>query len=237
MSRNILRVRALALEAASVPNENSTEEQREEREQEESVRIDTGSGERLVESEIGVQPRRPSFSVVKTSTSHPDADGDGVADDPVLSPETVDYSVTVINDGNVTMSDVSVLDPLASGLVCSRSAPGVLAPGAQMVCTGSFVVDQAFIDAGSELVNTATAVAVGAGQEGSESDTYKVLLEQNRGVTVTKAPVEQSAVLGDMVDFIWQIQVTNTGNTTLTDILIEDGLIEDVDAPPTVIAA
>ncbi|MEN8042140.1 MAG: hypothetical protein ABFR95_11615, partial [Actinomycetota bacterium] len=62
-------------------------------------------------------------------------------------------------------------------------------------------------------------------------------LEQHRGITVTKTPVEQFAALGDTVDFTWQIQVTNTGNTTLEDVLVEDGLVEDIDAPPTAIAA
>ena len=52
------------------------------------------------------------------------------------------------NDGNVTLSSVTVTDPNASGLDCTPANGSSLAPGATMTCTASHTVTQADLDAG-----------------------------------------------------------------------------------------
>lgn len=82
-----------------------------------------------------------------------DAAGDGLA-----------YVIQVRNNGTVTLSGVSVIDPApgsgAFSLDCS-ALPAVLAPGAGGQCIASYVVVEADLEAGL-VSNTATASASGA---------------------------------------------------------------------------
>ncbi len=52
------------------------------------------------------------------------------------------------NDGNTTLSAVTITDPKATGLSCTPANGSSLAPGASMTCTASHAVTQADIDAG-----------------------------------------------------------------------------------------
>ena len=51
---------------------------------------------------------------------------------------------------------MTVVDPLLGTLSCTPTQPATLAPGASIVCTGSYTLLQADINAG-ERANTATA--------------------------------------------------------------------------------
>ena len=56
----------------------------------------------------------------------------------------------------MTLTGVTVSDPKLGSLVCTPAQPATLAPGAQMVCTGTHTLTQADIDAG-HVDNTGTA--------------------------------------------------------------------------------
>jgi uncharacterized repeat protein (TIGR01451 family) len=76
--------------------------------------------------------------------------------------DVITYTLVATNDGNVTLHDVSISDPMLGALTCTQ--PVTLAPGASLTCTGSHMITQGDLDAG-KYDNTATANGTGpAGQ-------------------------------------------------------------------------
>jgi uncharacterized repeat protein (TIGR01451 family) len=71
--------------------------------------------------------------------------------------DVVDYTLTAVNTGQVTLTNLSVVDALTSDEACPAEAASV-APGDTVICTASYTVTQADIDAG-EVTNTANATA------------------------------------------------------------------------------
>src|SRR4029079_14715397 len=64
--------------------------------------------------------------------------------------DVIHYSITATNDGNVTLSNVTVTDSQVSNLSCSPSNPvASLAPGASITCTASHTISQGDLDLGS----------------------------------------------------------------------------------------
>ncbi len=63
--------------------------------------------------------------------------------------DIIDYMLTVTNCGNVTLTDVTVSDPLIDPISCPSGNPiPSMAPGDSEVCTGAYMITQADIDAG-----------------------------------------------------------------------------------------
>lgn len=84
---------------------------------------------------------------------------DGLADvgDPIV------FTLTATNTGNVTLADVAISDPGVSALVCPAGNPAAtLAPGASVVCTGSYPLTLPDLLTGSRS-NSAAASATGPG--------------------------------------------------------------------------
>lgn len=139
--------------------------------------------------------------------------------------DTVLYQYTLTNSGNVTLSGVGggyftiiddhIGDPPGTAFSCGDTQ--VLAPGATVVCTASYKITQADMDAGS-VTNTAT----GHGSFGlspvdsepaqqtatTEAQAEQLLLEKTiiSGDPFTRA--------GDVVEYSYRL--TNHGNVTLT---------------------
>ncbi|MGG1909563.1 hypothetical protein AB1285_21630, partial [Microbacterium sp. NRRL B-14842] len=81
--------------------------------------------------------------------------------------QEVTYSFVVTNSGNVTLTDVVVNEGAFSGTgtlsaIDCPAGTASMAPGAQLVCTASYVLTQADIDAG-QVTNSATATGVPPG--------------------------------------------------------------------------
>ncbi len=133
--------------------------------------------------------------------------------------EEITYTIVVGNTGNVSLSNVSVIDPL-TGL---SSTIATLAPGGSETLTETYAVTQADINSGS-ITNT---VSVSGSDPGGETVTGSaeavVTGSQNAGLSVTKtaSPTTYSNV-GDEITYT--IVVENTGNVTLTDIEVVDPL-------------
>ncbi|MDR0783311.1 MAG: DUF11 domain-containing protein, partial [Propionibacteriaceae bacterium] len=138
--------------------------------------------------------------------------------------DDVAYTVIVLNTGNLTLTGLAVNDPLV-GLTCSTTtlAPATTTnPAQEAVCTGTYKLTQADIDAG-EVKNTATATAIRPSglTLGPLSDTVTINLPQVRTMTMTKTanPTAVTAA-GQMVTYSFEI--TNTGNTTIYRVAITE---------------
>lgn len=163
----------------------------------------------------------PGLRIQKTGALN-DLDGDGLLD----LGETIHYSFLVTNGGNVTLSNVTVNDPL----VTVDQGPQTLAPGGRFTFTASYTPTQANIDAGS-VVNTATATGSDPGGAPFQSppDTATTPPDQTRGMTVRKTgalnDLDGDGLLdpGETIDY--SFLVTNRGNVTLTNVRVNDPLL------------
>jgi len=158
----------------------------------------------------------PSLSVQKELVSNSDEDNSGT----VTVGDTLNYKITVTNDGNVTLTGVTVSDSLISSLSCTPATPATLAPNAAVVCTGSHTVTQAEVNAG-QVVNTATG---DSDQTPPKTDSVTVLIGRTPGISVTKTGTihlgTDGANPGDTITY--DIVVKNTGNVTLNPVTVTD---------------
>ncbi|MEE8524200.1 MAG: hypothetical protein V3T72_09740, partial [Thermoanaerobaculia bacterium] len=99
-----------------------------------------------------VQPA--AMNLVKSLQSNADEDGSG----DVTEGDTLTYSFVETNTGTVTLTNVSISDPLPglAALSCIPTQPATLAPAATLSCTATYVVTAADAAAGV-INNTATA--------------------------------------------------------------------------------
>ncbi len=157
--------------------------------------------------------------------------------------DSVTYTYTVVNDGNIDMTDVSVTDPVL-GLA---SCPGTtLAAGASMTCSasGARTVMQDDFDASGHLTGSATAwgVPVGASESLSfgPAMTWVPLAPAAPALVATKvadwddADGDGALDAGETVD--WSVHVTNAGNVTVADLVVDDPVAGAVECLSTVLA-
>ncbi|WP_198669837.1 DUF7507 domain-containing protein [Cognataquiflexum aquatile] len=155
-------------------------------------------------SESVTATQSPALSITKTATESTFA---AVGD-------VLNYTVVVTNTGNVTLNNISVSDPL-TGLNTTIAS---LAPAASQSIPTSYTVTQADIDAG-KVDNTASAAVGTVNVSASES----VSATQSPALSITKTATESTfAAVGDLLNYT--IVVTNTGNVTLSNILVSDPL-------------
>ncbi|HXG25853.1 MAG TPA: hypothetical protein VNL94_03255, partial [Candidatus Binatia bacterium] len=148
--------------------------------------------------------------------------------------DVISYTITVTNDGNVTLTNVVVTDPNAPDIDCSaelgqQATIPSLAPGASVVCSASHTITQDDLDAGHYL-NTACA---DDGEGGAEEvcDDEDTPGEQNPELSIDKSAAEPDYdEVGDVIHYT--IVVTNTGNVTLHDVVVTDPEISDLDCEP-----
>ncbi len=151
---------------------------------------------------------RPEIKLTKTA-QQPSFDQPG---------DLINYLVTVVNSGNVTLTNVSVNDPL-TGLTESIPLLGV---GASSVFSTVYTATQQDIDFGL-VSNTVTATGTFSSTIVSAIDTEQVPADQHPLISIVKKAVDTTYnQVGDLVNF--EIYLTNTGNVTLTDVLIDDPL-------------
>ena len=180
----------------------------------------------------------PVLTLDKLAGTPVDVNGSGITD----AGDTIAYTFTVTNDGNVPVSAVRVVDPLVGAVTCGATS---LAPGASAECAADapYVVTEADEAAGA-VVNVATA-------EGDDPDGG--LVESNEDTTTTPVdtpapglaldkqagtPVDvNSSGTTDAGDTIaYTFVVTNTGNVPLTAVTITDPLLGGLTCPTGVLA-
>jgi uncharacterized repeat protein (TIGR01451 family) len=163
--------------------------------------------------------REPAISLVKSASPAAPAD--------FHAGETITYSFVITNTGNVTLTDIDVVEGDFTGTgaladpTCASAAP--LAPGEQRVCSTEYVVRQEDIDAAS-ITNAATATGTPpAGLPAPESPASSVTVPEpaNPGLALVKSTNTTSLrTVGQIVTY--SFAVTNTGNTTATGIAITE---------------
>lgn len=126
--------------------------------------IDTDQTDALTDGATSSADQSSALSVSKTSASHFSKAGD-----------TLDYNFIVTNSGNTTLTNVTLTDPLISNTAIPGCDYQELPPGAEMTCSGQYVVTQADVDAG-EVTNVATAKGAGPGGEVTGSDTITIAI-------------------------------------------------------------
>jgi uncharacterized repeat protein (TIGR01451 family) len=155
----------------------------------------------------------PSISLTKTTASPTYA---AVGD-------VVEYTFTVTNTGDVTLSPVTVSDPLPglSALTWTGPAgPVTLAPGQTATATASYTITQADLDA-TKVTNTATASGTApSGSNVTSTASATVTSTATPHITVTKTATGTVSRAGDVVTFT--IDVLNDGPLTLQNVRITD---------------
>jgi hypothetical protein len=153
-------------------------------------------------------PQNPAIELVKTGVFN-DGNGDGFAD----VGETISYSFTVRNIGNVTLREVTVID---LRIAVNGEPLAELAVGASDMTTftGSYVVTQDDIDTG-KVDNLATATGKDPQDNPVEdTDLHNQPLPQNPALTLIKSafPTSYSSA-GQVINYNYL--VTNSGNVTI----------------------
>ncbi len=138
----------------------------------------------------------------------------------ISSPATLTYTITVTNTGNVSLTNVVLTDDLAGSatLTSGDDGDGILEVGEAWVYTATYVATQADIDAGTALVNTASVTTTEIPV--AVTDDATTTIAANPAMTVEKT-VDLTEISAPAT-LTYTITVTNTGNVSLTNVVITD---------------
>ena len=173
-------------------------------------------------------PRTPAIDLTKTMINNADEDGSNT----VTKADTLTYRFVSQNIGNVTLSNVTVSDPMSglSALSCSPALGSSLTPNASMTCTATYTVQQADIDNGLIINEAATTGSAPDGATVTDNDKETVEAEQDPGISLDKSYTSNededgsgTVNLNDTLNFAFSAE--NIGNTTLTNVTITDTLM------------
>ena len=179
---------------------------------------------------VPTDPSTPAATTAKTITNA----GTG-ANGAFLVGETANFNITVTNTGNTTLNDVRVAEALEGAtilmgtgytIVDGAAVISTLAPGATATVQATYTVTQADVDAGG----TTNIAAVTTGDPGIDPQDPEIPIptpDQNPSYTtaktITNTPANGTAfAAGETANF--NITVTNTGNTTLTNVHVTDAM-------------
>jgi len=148
---------------------------------------------------------------------------------PAAVGDTITYTFVATNTGNVTLTDVTVSDPLdrLSKIDLTwpdANAEGTLLPGQQVTGTATYTLEQADLDRG-EVKNTATATGKTPSDTTIEQEASKdVTLGVVEGIDLKKmaddTKLSNPAKVGDVITYTFVAE--NTGTTTLTNVKVVD---------------
>ena len=156
----------------------------------------------------------PSLSINKiASVSSVDSAGD-----------VINYTITVANAGNVTLTGVVLTDEFASATLLAISdtdSDGELDVGERWIYNASHTVTQAEMDAGDDITNLATVDTEQT--ELAQSATVTGVLQAPALMITKTANVDFVDEAGDVI--LYTISVENQGNTTLNGVIIDDAML------------
>ncbi|MDQ0649461.1 putative repeat protein (TIGR01451 family) [Microbacterium natoriense] len=177
---------------------------------------DTASASADIDQTAGIELTKKAGQVT-------DANDDGF----VGAGDTIDYSFTVQNSGNTTLTDVAVTDPLlGTGALCTIAE---LLPGASADCGPfTYALTQADIEA-ERRPNTATATGDSPIGEVGDEGSAEVMFAGTTAIALTKTPgsidpgADGMVGAGDTVPYTFTVR--NTGTTALRNIVLTDPLL------------
>ncbi|MBT6682291.1 MAG: DUF11 domain-containing protein, partial [Chloroflexi bacterium] len=142
--------------------------------------------------------------------------------------DVITYSFTVTNTGNVTLTGVTVSDPLVT-VVGGPLASLAVGATDSTTFSGSYAITQADVDAGGvDNIAIASGEAPGGDvtdptDDITDDDTHTEPVPQISSIDLVKLADRESAFEGDVITY--SFTVTNTGNTTLTNVTVSDPLV------------
>jgi len=153
----------------------------------------------------------PSIVIDKKATDGTDAQD-------VVSGGSAQFDITVTNNGNITLTGISVTDPMAPA--CNITI-AQLTPGASFnyACSDPGVTD--------DYVNIAMVTATPANGDPQVNDSDPTDINVlNPGIDIVKRALDEtdSQTINPGEDAEFEIIVTNTGTTTLTNVTVSDAL-------------
>ena len=164
----------------------------------------------------------PKLTIDKSITSGDPYDSVG---------DSIAYSYTVTNSGNVTISAIAVSDDTVDAPpVCLATT---LAPAASTTCTATYTVTQADLDAG-KVTNVAGATGSPAG--GSlvpPTDSQTAHATQSPLLTLAKTITSGDPYTTKGAKISYSYAVTNSGNVTIHAVAVSD---DKTDAAPVCLA-
>ena len=141
--------------------------------------------------------------------------------------DLIQYTFTVTNTGNVTLTNITVTDPL---ITVSGNPIASLEPGQSdsTTITGTLALTQTMIDAGSVLNTADVSGTTPENTQVTDQDGVTVSITPDPEITLTKTGALHDDIVapsgqvnaGDTITYIFTI--TNTGNVTVHDLSIED---------------
>ncbi len=143
----------------------------------------------------------------------------------------ISYNVNVTNNGNVDLTNVIVNDPLLTGNFTGNNDT-ILNTGEIWTYTGNYTVSQADINSNGTgtglIINNAT---VDCDQLGLLNDNATTRIIQNANYTIDKnvinvagqGPGGNVTAAGQVIRY--NVNVTNTGNIDLTNVIVNDPLL------------
>ncbi|MGL5857935.1 MAG: DUF7507 domain-containing protein [Angustibacter sp.] len=188
------------------------------------------SGPALAEVPVA---QAPVLEMVKSATVD-DLDGNGTD-----LGDRIQWGFLITNTGTVTLTGVTVDDPLAGAATCDTTT---LAPTGQASCLADalYTITQADVDDGV-VSNTATGTGLdpGGAEVRSDESTTNTPVVQAARLSLTK-----SAVLDDLDgngpdladEIAWSFEVRNTGTVSLVDPAVDDPRAGTVSCAPGTLA-
>lgn len=168
--------------------------------------------------------------------------------------DTIAYSFDVTNSGDVTVDTISINDSgpsfnsvAGTGSLSAISCPlTTLAPNQMTTCSATYTlsqadVDNAIIGGANAVVNSATAAGEDPANNAvtSPSDNATQTIAADSSIEIVKsagAPTVANGADATLVDpgdtITYQLDVSNTGNTTLSNVQVSD-TIATVSCPAT----
>ena len=178
---------------------------------------------------VGNFKANPALAIDKLFVNVTGGDGDALAD---AVGDVLNYTVKVTNTGNVTLTGVTMVDPLTGDSIPAFT----LAPGAFQTFNTDYVLTQLDLDklgnagADGDIDNTATA---DSNETNAVQDSAEVPLVYAPALAIDKLFVNVTGGDGDaLADAVgdvlnYTVKVTNTGNVTLTGVTMVDPLTGD----------
>ena len=191
---------------------------------------------------IPVQPKAPSYTVVKSVVSVTSSNGGSTSTD---GGDIITYNYVVANTGNVSLSTVVVSDvgpqfnggaanALTSGptkVAGDAVNPGVLDVGETWTYTATYTLTQANVDASAGVANGVSNTVVASAKDPQNTTITPSVAGSTLTATTTipavpTLTIDKTAntagplVVGQVVSY--SFLVTNTGNVTVTGVSVTE---------------